>query len=121
MTTPEDVQEFLKQFNIKIDVFGIIYFDKRKKNVETLAILNITSLERKKIIHSLETDDYVKGPVPSEVLGGCDMWVFGKDVNGHAVYIKISLGNTNRQAICISFHIAEHPIDYPFKPKQDAD
>ena len=41
--------------------------------------------------------------------------VFGKDVKGREVYIKITLGYQNGQTICISFHIAEHPMQYPFK------
>ena len=44
-----------------------------------------------------------------------DMWVFGKDVKGQEVYIKISLGQENRQTICISFHISEYKMKYPFK------
>jgi hypothetical protein len=42
------------------------------------------------------------------------MWVFGKDVKGQEVYIKITLGKGS-SALCISFHIAEHPMNYPFK------
>ena len=44
-----------------------------------------------------------------------EMWVFGKDVKEREVYIKITLGYENGQTICISFHIAEHPLKYPFK------
>jgi len=44
-----------------------------------------------------------------------DMWVFGKDVKGQEVYIKISLGQKNSQTICISFHISEYKMKYPFK------
>ena len=43
------------------------------------------------------------------------MWVVGKDVKGHEIYIKISLGRDNWQTICISFHIAEYRMKYPFK------
>ena len=38
-----------------------------------------------------------------------------EDVKGHEVYIKITLGYENCQTICISFHIAEHSLTYPFK------
>ena len=41
--------------------------------------------------------------------------IFGKDVEGKEVYIKISYGMPNRQAICISFHLAEYPMNYPYK------
>jgi hypothetical protein len=44
-----------------------------------------------------------------------EMWVFGKNVKGQEVYIKIMLGQPGRSTICISFHIAEHPLNYPFK------
>ena len=43
------------------------------------------------------------------------MWVFGKDVKGSEVYIKITLGPPNYRAVCISFHVAEHPMKYPLK------
>jgi len=43
------------------------------------------------------------------------MWVFGKTVKNKEIYIKISLGKENTNAICISFHIAEYDLTYPFK------
>ena len=43
------------------------------------------------------------------------MWVFGKDVKGREIYIKIALGRKNSSTVCISFHIAEHPMIYPLK------
>lgn len=47
------------------------------------------------------------------------MWVFGKDMEGKELYIKISMGMPNSKTICISFHEAEHPINYAFKGKED--
>lgn len=44
-----------------------------------------------------------------------DLWVFGKDVKGQEVYIKICYGLPNRSTICISFHVAEFPMNYPYK------
>lgn len=48
-----------------------------------------------------------------------EMWVFGKDFNDTELYIKISLGRPNNKTICISFHEAEHPINYALKNKED--
>jgi hypothetical protein len=42
--------------------------------------------------------------------GGADMWIFGKTIKGQEVYIKITLGFAGAQVICISFHVAEHPM-----------
>ena len=45
--------------------------------------------------------------------------VFGKDVKEREVYIKIMLGCAGSQTICISFHIAEYPLSYPFKTVEE--
>ena len=115
MVSIEDVKLFLEQFNIKTQVFGIIFRDDRPKNRETLMLLDISPLQRELIVKTLQVSDYVKGPVVDELNKAREMWVFGKDVKGHEVYIKITLGYDNCQTICISFHIVEHPLTYPFK------
>ena len=58
-----------------------------------------------------------KQPVIDLLNKRTEMWVFGKDVKEREVYIKITLGYQNGQTICISFHLAEHPMRYPFKLK----
>lgn len=115
MITIEEVKEFLNQFNIKAQIFGIQFRNDRKKNRETLLLLDISPLQRELIVKNLQVQDYVEGPVIDVLNKEGEMWVFGKDVKGREVYIKITLGYENGQTICISFHIAEHPLSYPFK------
>ena len=67
------------------------------------------------IVKNLQAEDYVEGPVIDILNKEGEMLVFGRDVKGREVYIKITLGYENGQTICISFHIAEHPLSYPFK------
>ena len=93
----------------------IAFRDDRPKNREALQILDITPLQREVVVKSLQVQDYVEGPVIDELNRKSEMWVFGKDVKGREVYIKITLGYQNGQTICISFHIAEYPMLYPFK------
>ena len=116
MITIEEVKAFLEQFNIKAQVFGIQFRDDRPKNREALLQLEISPMQRELIVKNLIARDYVEGPVIDELNRQGEMWVFGKDVKGREVYIKITLGYENGQTICISFHIAEHPMKYPFKP-----
>ena len=115
MVTIEEVKAFLDQFNIKAQVFGIFFRDDRPKNRKALVELDLTHLQREMIVKSLQEQDYVEGPVIDELNKMAEMWVFGKDVKGREVYIKITLGYQYGQTICISFHIAEHPLKYPFK------
>ena len=113
-TTKEDVQRFLNQMKEKIKVFGIMYRDDRGKNAQALINLEITPKYRDTVIVNLEVEDYSEGPVIDTLYRCGEMWVFGKDVKGQEVYIKITLGKGS-SALCISFHIAERPMNYPFK------
>lgn len=112
--TKEDVQRFLNQMKEKIKVFGIMYRDDRGKNAQALINLEITPKYRDSVIINLEVEDYSEGPVIDTLYRCGEMWVFGKDVKGQEVYIKITLGK-GTSAMCISFHIAERPMNYPFK------
>ena len=115
MVTVDEVKAFLDQFNVKAQIFGIRFRDDRGKNRDALLQLDITPLQREVIVKNLLVHDYVEGPVIDELNKKGEMWVFGKDVKEREVYIKITLGYENGQTICISFHIAEHPLKYPFK------
>lgn len=113
--TKEDVQSFLEQFHAKMKVFDILYRGDREKNQKTLEELEIVPSYRRVVIESLTVEDYVDGPVVDTLNKLGDMWVFGKDVKGREVYIKIMISAHCGQTICISFHLAEHPLKYPFK------
>lgn len=115
MATKEEVESFLSRFNQKVKVFGLVFRDDRGKNMQTLIDLEITSKYREDIITHLDSNDYVDGPIEDTLYKKGEMWVFGKDVKGKDVYIKISMGVGNSSAICISFHIAERKIKYKFK------
>ena len=115
MATKEQVEAFLKRLKEKIKVFDIVFRDDRGKNLQTLATLEINTTVRKQVIMNIEPEDYVEGPIVDTLNKVGEMWVFGKNVKGQEVYIKITLGLPNNSTICISFHIAEHKMNYPFK------
>lgn len=115
MTTREGVEKFLSQFKIKLEVFDIFFLDGREKNSQALLDLNISRFERLEVVKSIQTEDYSDGPIVDDLNNFKEMWVFGKDVNGCEVYIKVAMGDPNNRTICISFHKAEHKMAYPFK------
>ena len=115
MTSKKEVDSYLKQLKVKVDIFGILFLDDRGKNQQTLHDLEISPLKRKEIICSLKAEDYSQGPLDEKMRGILPMWVFGKKINTEEVYIKVSMGMENSRAVCISFHIAEHALKYPFK------
>jgi len=115
MITKGDVETFIRQLMQKIRTFGMVFRDDRGKNMRTLLELEITPKYRQDVIMKLQADDYIEGPLDDTLHKLGDMWVFGKDVKGRDVYIKVSKGISGGGAICISFHIAEHPLKYKFK------
>ena len=113
--TIDDVRSFLEQFHAKMKIFGIIYRDDRGKNQKALEELEIVPSFRKVIIENLKVEEYVEGPIIDTLNHLGEMWVFGKDVKGREVYIKIMISNVGGQTICISFHLAESKLTYPLK------
>jgi hypothetical protein len=115
MNTEKEITAFLNNFKTKMGIWDVLFRDDRGKNAQTLAVLEIRPVERKAILESLTFKDYSQGPIEEKLYGGSDMWVFGKIIKKKEVYIKITLGALGASVICISFHLAEHKINYPLK------
>jgi hypothetical protein len=115
MVSQREVETYLKELKVKIDIFDILFLDDRGKNQQTLHDLEISPTKRKEVLDSLKVEDYIQGPLDEKMLGILPMWVFGKQVKKREVYIKVSMGLENNSAVCLSFHIAEYPLSYPFK------
>lgn len=115
----ENIIKFLSDFRERMRWINppIIYLDQRdKNNVQLLASLDITGNKRDGIIKELTFLDYMEGPYENNFKGQGDVWVFGKEIKGTDVYIKIYINTVlNRPNICISFHISEYPNLYPQK------
>lgn len=115
MVSKQEVETYLKELKVKMEIFGILFLDDRGKNQQTLHDLEISPTKRKEIIGSLKVEDYSQGPLDEKMCGILPMWVFGMQVKRNEVYIKVSMGIENKEAVCISFHIAEHSMNYPLK------
>lgn len=115
MVSKQEVERYIKELKVKIEFFGILFLDERGKNQQALHDLEISPAIRKEIIANLSPEDYSDGPLEEMMRGILPMWIFGKEVKKKEVYIKISMGIENDRAVCISFHIAEYSIKYPYK------
>lgn len=115
MITEKEIASFLKEFKEKMKIWEILFRDDRGKNAQALVDLELRPIDRKMTLERLVVQDYSEGPLEEKLYGGSDMWVFGKQIKTKEVYIKISLGAHGNSVICISFHIAEHTMNYPLK------
>ena len=115
MGTEAEVNSFLKDFKVKMKFWDVLFRDDRGKNAQALVDLELRPIERKAILETLEAKDYSEGPLEEKLYGGADMWVFGKTIKKKEVYIKITMGAMGSSVICISFHLAQHKMQYPLK------
>lgn len=120
--TEEQIDKFLNDFRERMRWVNppIIYMDNRdKNNIQQLASLDLTGNQRDDIIKGLTAIDYMEGPYENNWPGQGDVWVFGKEIKGKEVYIKIYINTVlNKPNICISFHISESRNQYPLKTKE---
>jgi len=114
MATRSEIEVFLGQFKAKMKIFSVVFLN-REKNLSTLLELEITPASRRDVLDALRVEDYYRGPTPDIDKGREDYWEFGRPLEGREIYIKIRLGHLDHPVICISFHLAEHVITYPYK------
>ena len=62
MASKQEVETYLKELKVKMDIFGILFLDDRGKNKQTLNDLEISPTKRKVILCSLKVEDYSEGP-----------------------------------------------------------
>ncbi len=88
----------------------------RVKNRDSLFDLGLTGKQREEIVLELSVLDYSSGPIEDEYKPGL-YWVFGKQVEGVEIYIKLKITEHHGKeyASCFSFHKSERPLSYPFK------
>ncbi|MDX8552891.1 hypothetical protein MK851_04525 [Tenacibaculum sp. 1B UA] len=109
------IKSFLQELKAIIKSLGIIFSNRPKNSIQNLADLSITAKMREEIILNLEIEDYSEGPLEETQQGGIEMWVFGKVIKGQQVYIKLTISKMTERAVCISFHKAEYPMEFPLK------
>ena len=117
MATREEVEAFLKEFHQKMKIWEIRIRDDRSKNTQALLDLELSPVQRIRIIEALTTIDYSKGPDTDVLNAGAPLWIFGVVVKKCEIYIKVSVGKPGREVICISFHPSERPMKFPLKGK----
>lgn len=110
------IAKFLMEFKDLTSTGRNFYFIERpEKNSAVINLgLNINNIKRELL--GLSVEDYCSGPEIDRDRPG-DVWVFGKEINGHEIYIKLRIFylGSEKNAKCISFHEADCPLNYPFR------
>lgn len=112
----DEIAEFLKEFKrVAVKGRGLDIIPPPEKN-PTIVMLGLTEKNVKDEILRISVEDYCDGPLEDKDKPGY-LWAFGRTVYHCEIYIKLKLANVSGIGVakCISFHIAEFPMKYPYK------
>lgn len=127
-----DVQKFLQDLRLCLSADEPdIHLKNRPGNAEfqSLLELNIKTLAQCiPYLEALTTDKFShhqKSDYANEAAAGRHLWIFGilvgrppkpskTNKSQKAAYVKIQMGFTALQAICVSFHRPTGPLNFPF-------
>jgi len=120
MTTWQGVTNFLQDCKSAIRA-GLYHFVPREKSNQGLIDLGLTDCEEAvSWLLGLTPEDYSCGPEEDRDRPGEDIWVFGTEISGQEVYIKLKLLEDPRTGVgcrakILGFHPAEAPLIYPLR------
>ena len=110
-------RNFLKEFKKIASGRRGIYLIPREESLKTLAELGLTKKNLKEIMMTLSVLDYCEGPKRDEGRPG-EIWVFGKQISGKEIYIKLKVAQVGEKKLLNVFHSILQPFPYvfPFNP-----
>lgn len=111
----DEVRRFLRSFKALVRKRNLSFLPNEKTS-QTQISLGLTRKHCIEEILDLSVLDYSSGPDTDHDKPGF-LWIFGKVVNSHEIYVKLKIVETNdrEEPLCLSFHIAEKPLYHPFK------
>ena len=112
----EDIWDFLLEFKMAATGGSGVDIVPRNETREILGLLGLTKLDLELLLLNLSIVNFCNGPEPDRDRPG-EIWMFGIQIQGHEVYIKLKVAQVGKQKIakCISFHIAHYPLKYPHR------
>lgn len=115
----EQIHTFLIEFKKAVTQGSGVILVPRHDTLATLSHLGITKRNLEEILLTLSVENYSNGPENDRDKGG-ELWVFGKQIRGHEIYIKLKVAEVSGSKIakCISFHIAKYPLEYPCRTSE---
>ena len=112
----EKVRLFLLEFKQTVTAGSGVELVPRGDTLKTLQFLGMTKRNLEEVLLCLSVANYCAGPKTDRTMPG-EVWEFGKDMDGYEVYIKLKVSDAGgaKMAKCISFHIAQRLLKYPYK------
>ena len=126
-TKKKEVVAFLDELHklLESDDFDIntdLNLIRKKKRVEeqkfstpyTLLDLDYDAEEVVSRLKELKVEEYSETKIDTNDLNPPILFVFGKDINGKLIYVKLKIRDLKKQVVCVSFHYAKDKMEFPY-------
>ena len=116
----EELKDLLGKEDFDIDSDFILIKKKKTDDEEhstpyTLLDLEYDVWDVVERLKELTVSDYSETKIDKDDLNPPLLFVFGKDINRKLVYVKLKIkGVQRRRILCVSFHYARDPMEFPF-------
>lgn len=89
----------------------------QRKTRRFMQLVGFNGRQVHETVCGLRVSNYSAGPLPDDKGRPHDVWVFGAYIPMYEVYVKLAAFFSSGcvQAVCVSFHEAEHRLSYPYR------
>lgn len=65
-------------------------------------------------LKELKVEEYSETKIDTDDVNLPILFVFGKDINGKLIYVKLKIRDQQKQVVCVSFHYAKDKMEFPY-------
>lgn len=65
-------------------------------------------------LKELKVEEYSESKIDRDDANPPVLFVFGKEINGRLIYVKLKIREQKRQVLCVSFHYAKDKMEFPY-------
>lgn len=65
-------------------------------------------------LKELKVEEYSETKVDKDDVNPPILFVFGKEINGKLIYVKLKIRDQQKQVVCVSFHYAKDNMEFPY-------
>ena len=65
-------------------------------------------------LKELKIAEYSETKIDTDDINPPILFVFGKDVSGRLIYVKLKIRDQKKQVVCVSFHYAKDKMEFPY-------
>lgn len=88
--------------------------DQKFSTPYTLLELDYDAQDIVERLKELKVEEYSETKIDKDDVNPPLLFVFGKNVEGRLIYIKLKIRNQQKQVLCVSFHYAKDKMEFPY-------